>query len=95
MKINWKVRLRNPVFWLTAIPAVLAMVYTVLGLFGIVPTITKDMILNAVVTIVEALTVLGVLVDHTTPGINDSDRAMGYEVPGGKTEDDSDKDEEV
>jgi phi LC3 family holin len=87
MKINWKVRLRNPVFWLTAIPAVLAMVYTVLGLFGIVPTISKDMILNAVVTIVEALTVLGVLVDPTTPGASDSDRAMKYSEPG-KAEDD-------
>ena len=82
MKINWKVRLRNPVFWLTAIPAVLAMVYTVLGLFGIVPTITKDMILNAVMAIVEALTVLGVLVDPTTPGASDSERAMTYVEPG-------------
>ena len=86
MKINWKIRLRNPVFWLTAVPAVLAMVYTLLGLFGVVPTITKDMLLNALMAVVEALTVLGVLVDPTTPGTNDSDRAMTYVEPG-KAED--------
>ena len=80
MKINFKVRLKNPVFWLTAIPAGIAFIYAVLGVFGIVPTISEDAIVNILTAIVSALTTLGVLVDPTTEGINDSDRAMTYET---------------
>lgn len=81
MKINWKVRLKNPVFWLTVIPAVIALVYTVLGLFGVVPTISEDVLVNAVTAIITALTTVGVLIDPTTKGVGDSDRAMTYEAP--------------
>lgn len=81
MKINWKVRLKNPVFWLTVIPAVIALVYTVLGLFGVVPSISEDVLVNAVMAIISALTTVGVLVDPTTKGVGDSDRALTYEVP--------------
>lgn len=81
MKINWKVRLKNPVFWLTVIPAVIALVYTVLGLFGVVPTISEDVLVNAVTAIITALTTVGVLVDPTTKGVGDSDRALTYDVP--------------
>ena len=82
MKINWKVRLKNPVFWLTVIPAVIALVYTVLGLFGVVPTISEDVLVNAVTAIISALTTVGVLIDPTTKGVSDSDRALTYEEPG-------------
>ena len=81
MKINWKVRLKNPVFWLTVIPAVIALVYTVLGLFGVVPTISEDVLVNAVTAIISALTTVGVLIDPTTKGVSDSDRALTYEDP--------------
>ncbi len=81
MKINWKVRLKNPVFWLTVIPAGIALVYTVLGLFGVVPTISEDTLVNAVTAIISALTTVGVLVDPTTKGVGDSDRALTYEEP--------------
>ena len=81
MKINWKVRLKNPVFWLTVIPAVIALVYTVLGLFGVVPTLSEDTLVNAVTAIISALTTVGVLIDPTTKGVGDSDRALTYEDP--------------
>lgn len=81
MKINWKVRLKNPVFWLTVIPAGIALVYTVLGLFGVVPTISEDVLVNAVTAIISALTTVGVLIDPTTKGVSDSDRALTYEEP--------------
>ena len=81
MKINWKVRLKNPVFWLTVIPAGIALVYTVLGLFGVVPTISEDVLVNAVTAIISALTTVGVLIDPTTTGVSDSDRALTYEEP--------------
>lgn len=78
MKINWKVRLKNPVFWLTIIPAIAAMVYTILGQFGIIPSISEDTIVNSFSTLITILTTLGVLVDPTTDGISDSERALTY-----------------
>lgn len=81
MKINWKVRLRNPVFWLTFIPAVTAFVYSLLGLFGVVPRFTEDSVLNIGSTAVSALTTIGVLVDPTTKGVCDSKEALGYSCP--------------
>ena len=86
MKINWKIRLKNPVFWLTVIPAIIAFVYTILGCFGVVPTISEDTVTNAFTAIITALTALGVLIDPTTKGVQDSDRAMTYDVPGGEEE---------
>ena len=35
MIINWKVRIKNKVFWLAIIPAVLMLVKAVLALFGV------------------------------------------------------------
>lgn len=81
MKINWKVRLKNPVFWLTVVPAVITFVYTVLGAFGIVPTVSEDTAVNIVTALVSALTTIGVLVDPTTKGVGDSERALGYDSP--------------
>lgn len=81
MQLNLKVRLKNPVFWLTFIPAVLTFVYTMLSCFGITPGISQETFLNALSAIVTALTTLGVLVDPTTQGMADSNRAMTYNSP--------------
>lgn len=81
MKINWKVRLKNPVFWLTVLPALAAFTYTVLGACDIVPAVSENDIINIITSIVTALTTLGVLVDPTTEGVSDSIQAMSYEKP--------------
>lgn len=81
MNINWKVRIKNPVFWLTIIPAVVTCVYAILGACGIVPALTENMVLNIATAIVTALTTLGVLVDPTTNGLSDSHLAMTYKAP--------------
>lgn len=81
MNINWKIRIKNPVFWATIIPALVGAVYTALGAFGIVPALTESMVLNIVTAVITALTTLGVLVDPTTAGIGDSALAMTYDVP--------------
>lgn len=82
MKLNLKVRIKNPVFWLTMIPALASFVYTMLGLFGIVPSISEDTLTNALTAIITALTTLGVLTDPTTKGVSDSNRAMQYKELG-------------
>ena len=86
MKLNLKVRFKNPVFWLTVIPAAVTFIYTVLGAVGVVPAISQDMIVNIITALVSALTTLGVLVDPTTKGVGDSEMALGYDEPGGNSE---------
>lgn len=80
-KINWKVRLKNPTFWITAVPAVVSFIYMMLGLFDVVPSVSESEVVNIVTTIVNALCVLGILVDPTTTGITDSTRALEYDRP--------------
>ena len=83
MKINLKVRIRNKLFWLALIPAVLILVQTVCALFGISAEITglEEKLLNLVNAVFAVLAILGIVADPTTEGLQDSDRAMTYEKP--------------
>lgn len=80
-KINWKVRFKNPMFWLTAVPAVTAFVYSILSLFGVVPRFSEDSVVSIGSAAVSALTALGVLIDPTTKGVCDSCGVLEYEEP--------------
>lgn len=81
MKINWKVRFKNKVFLTSFISLIVGFVYSMLGLFDIFPTITKNSILLIVEQVLTFLGLIGVIVDPTTAGLGDSDRAMSYEEP--------------
>ncbi|MBQ4118423.1 MAG: hypothetical protein IJD08_05495 [Oscillospiraceae bacterium] len=58
--INWKVRIKNPVFWMTIVPSGVSFVYCVLGACGIVPALTESMVMNIFSAVITALTTLGV-----------------------------------
>lgn len=81
--INWKVRLRNKAFWLAFIPAALLLVQTVAALFGFALNLGDmgDKLLAVVNALFALLSILGVVVDPTTQGVGDSQRALGYVVP--------------
>ena len=81
MKINWKVRLKQPAFWIATIPVTITFVYSVLALADIVPTITEDRIQNLFLAVVALLAQFGIVVDPTTKGICDSECAMKYDKP--------------
>ena len=83
MMINWKVRIRNKQFWLAVIPALALVAQAVAAVFGYTIDLTTLVgKLQAVVNAVFALLViLGIVVDPTTAGVNDSIRAMGYSEP--------------
>ena len=83
MKINWTVRLRNPVFWIGIIPTTVTFVYSILSAFNVVPSITSSDISDMLLTIVTALSTLGVLTDPTTKGVSDSTQALSYTSPKG------------
>ena len=81
MKINWKVRFKNPV-WLTSfISLIIGFVYNVLKCFDIIPSVTQAQVLEILGQVMTFLGLIGVVVDPTTAGISDSNRAMGYEEP--------------
>lgn len=81
MKINWKVRFKNAP-WLTCfIMAIISFAYTILGMFDVYPQITQDQVGKVISSVVTFLTLTGVLIDPTTAGIGDSQRALGYDEP--------------
>ena len=81
MKINWKVRIKNPIFWTALLSGAVSFCYCVLGAFDVVPKISENELLGIVSAVLTALTTLGVLIDPTTSGISDSALAMTYEAP--------------
>lgn len=81
MKMNWKVRFRNKT-WLTMfISLIIGFVFNMLKLFDIVPVVTENAIATIAAQVLEFLGLIGVLVDPTTVGIGDSNRAMTYVEP--------------
>lgn len=83
MKINWTVRIKNKVFWMSIIPALLVLVQTVANVFGY--TLDLGELSGNLLAVVEAvfvvLAILGIVVDHTTEGMGDSEQAMTYIEP--------------
>ena len=81
IRINWKVRLRNG-NWLASMAAlIIAFVYGVLDLAGIVPGLTQEKTVQALQAVLTFLGLIGVINDPTTAGLGDSERALGYERP--------------
>lgn len=78
MSINWKARFKNKVFLITFITLAISFVYQLLGLFGIVPSVSEIDLVNVITTAINGLAALGIIVDPTTPGASDSERAMTY-----------------
>lgn len=84
MKINFKVRAKNPYFWIGLVGVILAAMGVDASTFtswsavwdAIVGLVTNPFMLGSVV-----LAVLGVLVDPTTKGVSDSSQAMNYNTP--------------
>ena len=78
MKINWKVRLRNKTWLASVLALAVSFVYDLLAMLDIIPPLSEDWLLSLVQTLLTLLTALGVVIDPTTNGAADSDRAMTY-----------------
>ena len=83
MKVNWKVRIRNKQFWISIIPATILLIQAVANVFGFVIDLGElgNNLLDVINSVFVVLAILGVVNDPTTAGLNDSDRAMGYNEP--------------
>ena len=82
MKINWKVRLRNKTWLASLLALIVSFVYDLLAMLEVVPAISEDWLMSVIQTVLTLLTALGVVIDPTTAGAGDSDRAMLYDEPG-------------
>ena len=81
MKINWTVRFKNKV-WLTSfVSFVVATLYQLLAMFDVAPIVTQGEVMQIVAAVLQLLSLLGVIVDPTTKGISDSERALAYTEP--------------
>ena len=81
MKINWKVRFKNKVWLASFISLIVGFVFNILAAFDVYPKVTQSLVMQIVDQVLTVLGLLGIIVDPTTAGINDSNRAMEYEEP--------------
>lgn len=51
------------------------------GMFGITAPISEDMVIQSLTALVNAMAIVGILVDPTTNGLSDSSLAMSYTEP--------------
>ena len=81
MKLNWKVRFKNKVWLASFISLIVGFVFSMLALFDVYPKVTQSLVMQIVDQVLTFLGLIGVIVDPTTAGIEDSNRAMGYAEP--------------
>lgn len=79
-KINWIVRIKNKAFWVALIPAILLLIQAIVAVFGLTIDLGDlgDKLLTVINALFAVLAILGVVVDPTTPGAGDSERALTY-----------------
>ena len=81
MKLNWKVRFKNKVWLGSFFSLIVGFVYSMLALFDVFPEVTQSLVLQLLNQVLTFMGLIGVIVDPTTAGLGDSERAMGYEEP--------------
>lgn len=79
--INWSLRFQNKVTLTAIVLQLIAIVYAILGMLNVVPAIGEDTITNLANMIIGLFVLLGVVVDPTTKGVQDSEKAQQYTEP--------------
>ena len=80
-KVNWRVRFRNKIWLGSFLSLIVGFVYSMLALFDVFPQVTQNLVVQLMNQVLTFLGLIGVIVDPTTAGLGDSERAMGYEEP--------------
>lgn len=88
MKINWKVRVKNPLFWVEIGAAILLPILAYLGLswedmtsWEALGEVLFSAIQNPVIVVATVVSVWNAITDPTTKGISDSEQALTYTKP--------------
>lgn len=93
MKINWKIRIKNPVFWTGLVTAIIAPILAHMGIkwsditsweaFG---NLFLEAIKSPAMLVSIAVSVYNLIIDPTTKGVSDSAQALTYTEPKGSVE---------
>lgn len=94
MKINWRVRVKNPMFWAQIVASIFIPILAYMGI-TVQDLTTWDMVAKALllaisnpyVLLLVAVSVYNTIVDPTTTGIGDSLKALSYDKPNDEKED--------
>ena len=81
MELNWKVRFKNKVWLGSFLSLIVGFVYSMLALFDVFPQVTQNLVVQLLNQVLTFLGRVGVIVDPTSAGIGESDRAMTYVEP--------------
>jgi len=81
MKVNWGVRFKNKTWLAAFLSLIIAFVFNMLKLFDVYPPFTENTLMGIVNQVLTFLGLIGVIVDPTTAGLEDSNRAMNYVEP--------------
>lgn len=88
MKINWKVRLKNPTWWFCIVASIVMPIITYFGLelksfttWDIVFDTLINAISNPYVVFTALFSLFNAVVDPTTKGLSDSFQALNYSLP--------------
>ncbi|WP_286927055.1 MULTISPECIES: phage holin [Lysinibacillus] len=82
MKINWKIRLQHKPFLLALFSLILLLAQQVAAIFGYDLTSAMSEQLTFILnTVLSILVLMGVVIDPTTRGTKDSERALMYRRP--------------
>ena len=88
MGINWKVRIKNPVFWAELAMAILFPILTHMGMnwsdltsWSALGGVLLSAIQNPVIVVAVLVSAWNAINDPTTAGLSDSTQAMTYTEP--------------
>lgn len=91
MKINWKIRLKNPSFWVSVVIAVFAPIFAYMGItandittWASLGNILIQAVSNPYILLTVGVSVYNAVIDPTTTGITDSAKALTYDEPNGE-----------
>ena len=86
MNINWKLRLMNKTTLTSLLAIIVTAIYSICTELGYIPAIEQSEVETIIGAVITLLVALGIVVDPTTAGVGDSERAMGYAEPYAKQE---------
>ena len=88
MNINWRVRIKNPAFWVSIAIAIVTPILAYFGLtaqdmtsWGAIWDVVVQAVSNPYVILTVAVSVYNAIVDPTCTGVTDSSRALQYVAP--------------
>lgn len=80
-KINWQVRLKKKSFWVAIVSAVALFINNITGAVGIDYSAQIEQFSDGINGLLAVLVTFGIIVDPTTKGVRDSEKATEYTKP--------------